>query len=138
VDLEPLYDITLSPLDFGDPGDCDLLSPTDPVIVWTSPDKVVHRVELDLDYGQVGGDYVTAFAGTWPEVGVSSDLREPYVTWYDEDVVSSDISPPLGDPLLPGRSRVVEWDQNELSFPVDCAAHFRYEITFQLRTYPLF
>jgi hypothetical protein len=129
VNLEPLFDLTISPLGFIALGVCDPLSAADPVIVWIDPEGAVHRVKLDGDAGRISA----GFAGTWPEVGVSSGLTIPGLNWFEQDrPVEFHLPPARGLPVLPGVSRHVR----TVLDGGDCDGRFDYDVTLSLRRYP--
>jgi hypothetical protein len=129
VDLEPLFDVTISPLGFIALGVCDPTSPADPVLAWVDAEGNSHiDVELDGNAGRI----TTGFAGTWREVGASRGLTLPKPTWYERDLPIDFGAPPeAGPPVLPGRTHHVRtFDDGG-----DCNGQFDYDVTVTLRRY---
>lgn len=149
-EIEPRFNVTLSPLHFHELGNCDLGTPVDPVVNWTGLEgDSISQVELDPGYGDqhVEGGAVASlhsapFNATRSNVSVSSGLRLPGVLWWDEDPGLGFIGrqAPKGGPLLPGTSRRVVFtlpDNGDEPVGVpDCSAEFIYDITYEVITYP--
>jgi hypothetical protein len=132
VDLEPLFDLTISPLGFIALSACDLFSPADPVIRWVDAQGTPHHVELDGDAGRI----TTGFAGTWREVGVSNGLTAPVPIWHESDPTfppSFDAPASVGPSVLPGQSH----HYSQVEDGGDCDGRFDYDLTLTVRTFLL-
>jgi hypothetical protein len=132
VDLEPLFDLTISPLGFIALSACDLFSPADPVIRWVDAEGTPRHVELDGDAGRI----TTGFAGTWREVGVSNGLTAPEPIWHESDPtfpLSFDAPASVGPPVLPGQSH----HYSDVEDGGDCDGRFDYDVSLVLRTFLL-
>jgi hypothetical protein len=128
VDLEPLFDVTISPLGFIALDVCDPLSPADPVISWVDAEGTRHDVELDGNAGRI----TAGFAGTWQEVGASRGLTTPDPIWFEDDPLEFGAPPSPGPPVLPGQSHHVR----KIDDGGDCDGRFDYDVTLSLRRYP--
>src|SRR3954453_4806280 len=80
VPIKGVWDVTLSPLQFKLLSDCVWVVDSD-IDLYFSHSAAYGTVSFSLDTGQT--HTVTEFAKTWNEVGVSSDLREPVVSFHD-------------------------------------------------------
>jgi hypothetical protein len=137
IRIEPLYDVTVSPLRFELNFDCDMFGESEPKLYWTRPDGTGRALGLNM-YG-LDEEVVLEFGGLWQEASRATDLREPVLMWYEADplgiiqllVGRSDMR------LLPGATRnVVHYDvaaENDEW----CTATLRYTVTISLRSYPV-
>jgi hypothetical protein len=131
IDVEPLFDLTISPLSFKALGSCDPVGVADPVIMWSDPEGDSHHVVFHANSALI----TDGFAGTWREVGVSSGLTKPTVGWYENDnpFGASFFPSPSGPPVLPGKS-----DHIRLVLSADdCDGQFDFDITLTARHYVL-
>lgn len=149
--LDPLYDVTISPLNFKLRDDCDKFGDSEIKFRWSSPDKAQHIFGFRARAGwpiHVGG-----FAWRGLEVSVSQSLLYPRASFMENDshIVNfgrafADCIKELGCPfkisgifggeiLLPGNTHIVEGDLMEADRE-RCRAHYDYKITYTLRFYP--
>lgn len=133
IDVEPLFDLAISPLHFFTLDSCDPgepLNPPDPVIIWEDAEGGGHIVERD-------GNLVTisaGFAGTWREISQSSGLTAPDPHWYEKDLPIDFGAPPIASPpVLPGESHHFR----KIEHGGDCNGQFDYDLTLTLRQYTL-
>jgi hypothetical protein len=135
VTIEPLYDVTVSPLTFTLQDDCDAFD-TEVLLFWRSANGRTGKYEISMSRGQVRG--VAAFEERYQEVGQSADLQEPTVTFYDDDnVLGKDFyGPPVAStpPLVLGQDRTVDGSA-EAENNSACVARIKYSITYRLREY---
>jgi hypothetical protein len=131
VNVEPLFDFTVSRLFFGAIGSCDPLGGADPIIVWVDPNGIVHRDGFDGRFVIIN----EGFAGTWREVGVSSGLSEPSLKWVEDDgpLQNFILPPPRGHAVLPGVSHHV----TKVLDGGDCNGQFDFDVTLSVRHYTL-
>jgi hypothetical protein len=128
VDIEPLFDVTISPLRFIALDTCDPVGSADPVIRWVDPNGTQFETELDGDAGLI----TSHFAGTLRQVGISSGLTLPNINWYDDDFgLEFKLPPPRGLPLLPGQSHHVRMVLDG----GDCDGRFDFDVTLALHLF---
>jgi hypothetical protein len=140
IAIEPLYDISVSPLTFTLLSACDRFSFSDePRIGWRTPERSLRIKEISLSVGE--SHQFQEFAGTWTEVGISSDLRVPVIWWYEDDTTFPGQpffpNPPEASDqasLLPGPTRIISFQKT--SEDIQCQGHFEYSIHITLRWYP--
>jgi hypothetical protein len=128
IDIEPLYDVTVSPLDLRILTRCDLVDPVNVEVWWQNVEGNVRNWREDV---LVSGR-VQPFSEAWFEVSAAESLLVPQVAWHDDDLggFAAPAFPGTGDPLLPGPS----WVQDEAGR--ECNAALTYSKTTTLRTYP--
>jgi hypothetical protein len=130
IDVEPLFDLTISPLGFIAYEPCDPIGQADPVIDWEDAEGGGHRVALGANAGRI----TTGFAGTWREIGVSSGLTAPDPHWFERDLPIDFGAPPVaGPPVLPGESHHFR----KVEDGGDCDGRFDYDLTLSVRHYSL-
>jgi hypothetical protein len=137
VDLEPLYDIIVSPLVFTLLGDCDTVGASEPVVRWRTPDGADGKWSLSI-HGRESATNNT-FGRTYAEAGQSSNLEEPSFNMVEQD-------PDLGidfhklpqrskKPLLPGKTHrttiTIRADNDQY-----CEASLKYRVAYVQRQYP--
>jgi hypothetical protein len=134
--VQPLYDVSVSPLSFHLNNDCDWIGDSEPMVVWVDPGGQYH--ENDFSLGGGGTRALTDFASTWTEVGMGQGRIRPAVTWQEDDPFEGphqfDVGPT--SPLLPGRSYSVSQVMND-AYGNDCNATLSWQVTYTLRTYAL-
>ena len=151
ANLDLLYDITISPLNFKLRDDCDKVGDSEIKFQWSSPDKVQHS----FGFRARAGWRITVGRFAWRglEVSASQGLRYPMASFMENDshIVNfgrafADCIKELGCPfklsgifggeiLLPGKTHIVEGDLMEADRE-QCRAHYDYKITYTLRSYP--
>jgi hypothetical protein len=136
VTIEPLYDVSVSPLTFTLEDDCDLAGDSEMLIRWRSPDGRLGQFEVSMSEGQLRT--AVDFKQTYQEAGRSTNLQEPTVIYFEDDgAFGGDFfGYPTASrpPLVLGKDLVVDrygYAQND----VQCGARIKYSITYQLREY---
>jgi hypothetical protein len=135
VAIQAIWDVALTPLQFKLLSDCSWIGDSD-IQLYFSHSAAYGTVDFSLGTGQTHS--VAEFAKTWNEVGVSSDLRVPYIEWADTNFHWSGarLGPPSGQTLsdqriLPGTShhtQIVGDDGN-------CRGQIDYDTYINVHTY---
>jgi hypothetical protein len=138
VTIEPLYDVTVSPLTFTLQTDCDAFD-TEIRLFWRS----AHRADGKYAYGEYefsmsGGQVrsVAAFEQRYQEVGQSAGLQELIVFFYDDELGSNEVLLPTRPtpPLVLGQDRAIDAYADAENNSA-CVARMQYSITYRLREY---
>ncbi len=135
VNLDPLYDVTISPLDFTLIDDCDRFGDSEIYFSWYFPDGTRKRVSFNASAGKT--TTVGYFAWARAEVSASANLRMPAVGFSERDPEIAFIAkppPPSNVNLVPGKTQLIKdvrQAENE-----SCRAELKYPIRYQLRWYP--
>src|SRR5215469_1854853 len=139
VMLDPLYDVTITPLEFTLFSDCSVVGGGyDLSFGWASPDGASHNFSFHTSAGQhvtVGG-----FAWARAEVSASANLSLPGGLYFEANCFLPlgcflhGVDQPPYPSLVPGTSRQVVSTLNDLHG--QCSASGQYNITYQLRWYP--
>ena len=135
VTIEPLYDVTVSPLTFTLLVDCDVAFDTEVILKWRGVSGGVGAYEMSMSREQVRS--VAAFGQTYQEVGQSANLQEPTVVFYDDDNIGGDFFGYPGAselPLVLGKDRTFDRHVHARNYGV-CEARIQYSITYRLREY---
>ncbi len=85
IDLDPLFDVTISPLRFKLNGDCDRIGKSEIRLSWTSPDTALHKKGFSMSKGNTVT--INEFAWARQEVGASANLLWPQWGFYEDDPV---------------------------------------------------
>jgi hypothetical protein len=141
IRIEPLYDISISPLTFKLLSDGDGIGASDCRIVWQTPENRMERHEVGLHAGQ--SHTFASFAREYSEVGVADGLLMPEVAWMELDpsLGYNPIRIAVGGPILPGELgtnfiREVIPDQGEgIRVGPDASGRFSFTVRITLRTY---
>jgi hypothetical protein len=145
IDLDPLYDVAISPLQFTLLDDCDPAGKSEVVFFWRSPDNVfeeAYRVRFSTRASVT--TTVAQFAWDATEVSAAADLGRPVMWFFEEDPFGAPAEhhsdhDPSNRNLVPGQTETVTpgilHDHSGLFFP-DCYASAQYTITYTLRRYP--
>jgi hypothetical protein len=137
--LYPLYDVTISPLEFTLFTDCDFIGDSEIKFDWTSPDRQSQRLEFSTSAGE--HTTIDAFAWSRAEVGAPANLIMPKMGFEELDPRWWPYQFPHGHApgpdiaLLPGTNRQVVTTLTE-SYSAQCEASVQYNITYELRWYP--
>jgi hypothetical protein len=135
VTIEPLYDITFSPVVFTLLTDCEVFE-TEVKLYRVTPTDGVGLFERSMNEGQSAT--ISDFGQTYREVGQSSNLRTPYFDLINDDGPWGEFPGPPGtnpNPPLPlGEDRTVDVGISERKNSA-CVGRIRYGIKFQLREY---
>ncbi len=144
VELEPLYDVTISPLSFTLKDNCNIIPfHTEIDFYWYSPDKQKRKWTFDL-----GGDHkrslvISDFAWKRDEVGASANLNPPVhlfrsVHTVDLNDFTGSFGPafvPSQENLVPGKPNVIHSNLESAENEDTCFADIQYTMTYQLRAY---
>jgi hypothetical protein len=141
VRIEPLYDISISPLRFTLLSDTDWIGASECLITWWPPEGGLEEHELSIYAGDT--HRFESFARVFSEVSVVDNLRMPIMQWVEKDTelaLSYDPPPDSNGPLLPlepGRTLIsfIRVDEGDGYNGSDGSARFSYSIITTLRTY---
>ncbi|MGZ8422377.1 MAG: hypothetical protein ACXWV7_05520 [Nitrospira sp.] len=153
TDLDPLYDVTISPLAFELRSNCDYIGNSEIRFGWAYPDAVSPSARNKFHFTTTKGKtvWIQPFGWTRTELTTaaitSMNLHLPAIVWTEHD-------PNPGVPFeglfrfsvvkLPGKTQLFDFalfpdqpypgpDQIRGS---TCIAHLNYKSTYSLRTYP--
>ena len=144
VDLDPLYDVKISPLKFSLIDNCDIVGNSEIRFVWWAPDdpsEKPHTFNFTTRTGQL--TTISQIAWAHAEVSAPNNLRQLYFYFWEKD----DVHPSFGfqaplhatlNNLVPGKTTVIKGNLTDManSNKQDCRAYFEYPITYTLRSYP--
>lgn len=137
VDLDPLYDVRISPLQFSLISGCDAVGRSEIWLYWQSPDRQILQQHVSTRPGQ--GITLERFQWARAEVSASQKLvREAIVGFVDEDYVNFEKKfatwIPGGPDLVPGKTQKLKGNRKAENDA--CRLYFEYSITYSLRFYP--
>jgi len=140
VMLDPLYDITISPLSVKLIDDCDAYGDSDMYVDWYAPDDQYHHFYFKTR-ARNSATTINAFAWARAEVSALANLHIPtyFVTELDP---GESIDPNYKGPghpnvnLVPGNTNTFVAKVNVLTRHKQCRANIQYTITYKLRWYP--
>lgn len=137
VDLDPLYDVRISPLQFSLISKCDAVGNSEIWLYWQSPDRQILQQHVSTRPGQ--GITLERFQWARAEVSASQKLiREAIVGFVDEDYVNFEKKfatwIPGGPDLVPGKTQKLKGNRKAENDA--CRLYFEYTITYSLRFYP--
>lgn len=143
-DLDPLYDVSVSPLQFSLIDNCDIAGNSEIRFVWWAPDDPSQNPRTFSFTTRVGrSTTINPFAWAHAEVSARNNLRQLYFYFWEKDDFhpTSGFRAPAGgivNNLVPGKTKVVKGNLTDSasSNKQDCRAYFEYTITYVLRLYP--
>jgi hypothetical protein len=137
LDLDPLYDVTISRMGFFLRADCDLVGDSEIHFEWFSPDDVRHAYSFHTSKGK--NTFINQFAWARTDVSASAGLHYPNYWFYEHDPVPTAACAYLGpvhsnQPLVPGVTR------NHIEVLKEyhcqsCSAPIEYKITYHVSKY---
>ena len=142
VDLDPLFDVAITPLRFTMTSDCEKglfeVGKSEIRSSWTSPEGTYREKNFSTSKGKVVT--INEFAWARQEVSASANLFWPQWGFYESDVKLSGaylggFSPPTIK-LLPGSSGYVGRSLTAGRGQSDCTANIAFDIKIQVRQYP--
>jgi hypothetical protein len=139
VDVEPLYDIAVSPLSVYLVNDCDEFGESEPHFYFRLPNGQRRDAEIYMSGGETYP--IGRFAQLYREAGQSRNLGFPTFTFNEDDPFDgvhqfySTNPDPNQKPLLPGKSQTVNLDMTSATDNF-CTAKLSYTLTYTLRRYP--
>lgn len=143
-DLDPLYDVTISPLTFSLIDNCDVAGNSEIRFEWWAPDAPDQKRRTFSFTTRVGrSTTISQIAWARAEVSARNNLRQLSFLFWEKD----DVHPATGfrapeqrsrNNLVPGKTKVVKGNltDSDLSNKQDCRAYFEYTVTYTLRLYP--
>jgi hypothetical protein len=138
-DLDPLFDVTITPLRFTMNTDCEnaLQGDNDIVFSWTSPEGKYQQKKFDAKKGRPVT--IGEFAWARQEVSASANLFWPQWAFYEEDKFQVGAwlggFPPPTIKLLPGSSGYVGRTLKDGRGQSRCEASTAFDMTIQVRKY---
>jgi hypothetical protein len=135
INLDPLFDVSVTPMNFTLNSDCAWIGDSNLYFYWTSPDGKYH----DKNFATSKGKLVTIneFAWTLQEASASGNVFWPQWAFHDTDFHLSGAwvsgLPQPTKKLLPMGSGWVGRTINSL--PAECSADIGFNINTQLHTY---
>lgn len=139
VDVEPLYDIAVSPLSVYLVNDCDEFGASEPHFYYRLPNGQARDVEISMSGGETYP--IGRFAQIYHQVGQSANLGFPTFTFNEDDLFDGvhefySTNPDRNQkPLLPGKSQTVGVDMTSATDNF-CAAKLSYTVTMTLLRFP--
>lgn len=136
--LDPLYDVSISGLDFKLIDDCDLFGLSEVNLRLMPPDGVLREVEFLTDADKPSVNF-GQFAWSRTEVSASENWRRPSVDFYEHDpgflveFRPGWLPPPFVN-LVPGKTEMIVHKLTDVFG--DCEAFAQYKIKYTLRYYP--
>jgi hypothetical protein len=136
--LEPLYNISISPLTVNLLNSCDTVGSSELLIKWSDSKGGYHSLEPSMSSGD--RRTLQLFSEHHTEVSQRRDLRVPSIVIYELDP-GYHFQPPHGrseERLLPGETRTVEWDgavNNSAGGSYQCSVNYHYTIRYGLQYY---
>lgn len=142
--LEPLYDVTISPLSFTLKDNCNInpLAWTELDFYWYTPDKQKMKESFNLGGGANMRYLITTFAWKRDEVGASANLNPPIHLFRSVHMIDLNNSwgfapafAPSQENLVPGKPQVIYANLEHAQNEDTCLADIQYTMTYQLRAY---
>ncbi len=138
LDLDPLFDITISPLRFKLNSNCDRLGKSEIRFSWTSPDAAYHKKGFSTSKGNHVA--ISEFAWTKQEVSASAGLGWPQWAFYEDDPVTLSGAylqgfGPQPLKLLPATVNGYVGRTIKDSRGQSCTADIAFEVTVRVRQY---
>ncbi len=146
VSLDPLYDVSISPLVFTLYLGCVGIGANHIALDWYPPDASVNGGNYQtVKFNAVNGETFTINEFSWArqEVSASTNFQQPFV-WYVETSIHCDpgcgfgpIPGGSGVPLVPSKTYSSSPGLvNSSGATQDCKATLNYTVTYTLRWYP--
>jgi hypothetical protein len=137
VDPVPIYDVTISPLQFTLLETCNLIGDTEILFSWYAPDGRPNQKQFHTR----GGQRVSIGEFQWSHTEVVYNLlyRQPSLMF--STINATDLTPPLivsaksAVNLWPGKTHTVELGLVKAANEDTCQADIRYSMTYTLREY---
>ena len=140
IDLDPLFDVTITPLRFKLNSDCDRIGKSEIRFSWTSPDPRYPYQEKSFSTRKGTTVTITGFAWATQEVSASANLFWPQWAFYDDDLVRfgaylGGFGPPTTK-LLPTTVSGYVGRTIKDSRGQSCTADIAFDVTVTIRQYP--
>lgn len=138
-DLDPLYDVSISPLRFKMTSKCDRVGDSEIKFMWYAPEKQYHAKSFHTRKGRLVT--IGEFAWARQEMSASANLLWPTWAFIERDSSILSTSPQVWDipkqeyKLLPGSSGYVGRSLKEASGQGGCYADIAFDMTIQVRKY---
>jgi hypothetical protein len=137
VNLDPLYDVSITPLAFKLIDDCDTFGDSEVRLWWTTVDGQYYVFPVNMHAGQ-SVNVSTNFAWNHAEVSASANLHMPKVGFFELDAFENTDpyykEPPSPINLVPGKTQT--FNTTSKASGQDCRGSFLYTIRYTLRWYP--
>jgi hypothetical protein len=150
VDLDPLYDVAISPLTFTLLENCDLIGDSEIHFFWWPPEECPPSIPCGYDQTKLvyfatqthKNNTINQFAWARSEVSASANLQTPDMFFYEDDP-GIHFEPPVSNftrrNLVPGKTKPfgsILYEGNGPSRIGGCMGSIYYTITYTLRWYP--
>jgi len=138
TDLDPLYDVQISPLSFTLLNDCATFGDSDMTVMWKRPDQRSNNSWNYRNFTTSAGKQVRINEFTWlgREVSASMHYLLPFPGFYHRGPLPTPSVPERSENLVPGRNRRIKYVVSESgSILPGCSADLEYTITYTLRWY---
>lgn len=136
-DLDPLFDVAITPLRFTMTSKCDRFGKSEIVFSWTSPEGGFREKKFSTTKGN--RVTISEFAWTRQEASASAKLFWPQWAFYESDPAISGAYlggfPPPTIKLLPGSSGYVGRSLTAGRGQSGCTADIAFDITIRVRKY---
>lgn len=136
-DLDPLFDVAVTPLRFTMTSKCDRFGKSEVVFSWTSPEGGYREKKFSTTKGNTVT--ISEFAWTRQEASASANLFWPQWAFYESDPAISGAYlggfPPPTIKLLPGSSGYVGRSLTAGRGQSGCSAKTEFDITIRVRKY---
>jgi len=137
--LDPLYDVTISPLSFQLIMGCSTIGANQINLNWWAPDKPENQPYQTVHFATKERETfsIREFSWSQSEVSAAANLH-PVLVWYEETGLHPGFSPlPVsGGNLVPGKTyRSFQGLVNSLGSTQDCQATLDYTVTYTFRQY---
>jgi hypothetical protein len=140
VMLDPLYDVTISPVVFKLVTGCSNIGANQIDLNWYAPNDSTYRKYQTVHFASEEGERFTIREFGWArsEVSATANLHN-VVVWYAETGIHTGFSPlphPGNANLVPGKTRTsFPGLVNSIGSATDCEATLDYTVSYQLRAY---
>jgi hypothetical protein len=138
IDLDPLFDVTITPLRFTLNTDCDRIGKSEIHFLWYAPDASRYS-EKGFSTSKGKTTTINEFSWTRQEVSAKGNLMWPTWSFYEKDTnILSPLQYDIPKPtikLLPGSGGYVGRTLKDSSGQGGCAADTAFDITIRVRQY---
>lgn len=139
--LDPLYDVQISPLRFTLLKDCASFGDSDIGFYWYTPDRTSNTRNFSTSANKLL--VINEFAWVGREISASMDRRQP-LAWFSHRAPSVFTFQRLGQDvpeakLIPGKTKKLQYLENETrsgTTLLPCFANIEHTINYALRSYP--
>lgn len=137
TDLDPLYDVQISPLSFTLLNDCATFGDSDITVGWKRPDQRSNNINWKEFSTRAGKQVrINEFAWVGREVSGSLHYLLPFPGFYHSGPLTYLSAPQRSEYLVPGRTRRIKYVLSENgSILPGCSADLEYTVNYALHSY---